>query len=212
MRIYRFGKDEIPERARAIALGFFDGMHLGHKELLRRTAQAAKEKELEFAVFTFSSEGSIKPGTARLERTENKLFKMGETGVQTVIMAEFEELSRLGAEDFVRRVLCSELCCRLGAVGYNFRFGKGAIGTAELFSRLMSEEGGEALVLPEVSIFGKPVSSTGIRQALSEGNAEEASALLGEPYSIESAVERGWVLEQASDFPRSTHPLTRTVP
>ena len=212
MRIYGLGKDIIPKKPRAIALGLFDGMHLGHRALLESTARAAEEKNLGFAVFTFSSEGKIKSGTARLERTEDKLSKMEELGVGEVFVAEFSDIANLTPEQFVRQILVSELDCRLGAVGYNFRFGKGASGDAELFSTLLKASGGEALVLGEVSLLGEAVSSTRIRRALSRGEPSEAFALLGEPYSVEALVERGLGLGKSFGFPTVNTPLDFDCP
>ena len=204
--VFEYGK-EIPNRPRAIALGFFDGMHIGHRRLISLAVSEAKKEGLTPAVFTFFSEDErIKPG-ARLLSTGEKLLVMESMGIEEIIICHIDLIKNTSSEDFVLKILKDEIGAAVAVAGFNFRFGRGAAGDSQALCRLMESSGGRAVILPEVKSGEDTVSSTAVKEALATGNAERAAALLGEPYSICGEVERGLGLGESFGFPTANLPL-----
>ncbi len=216
MRIinYRFGgekKQKLPELT--LALGFFDGVHLGHRELIRRAARRAKELSMSFGVFTFSSEcPSLKATQSRIYSTEEKLELIEALGTEYAIVADFDSVSGLEPRDFVTRVLVSDLNCRVAATGYNFRFGKGASGDAEALAALMRACGRDCLTVEEQKYKGGVLSASAIRAALSKGDVRLASEMLGTPYHLTGRVEHGLGIGRKLGFPTINMPLPQGLP
>ena len=205
MKLIRIGGAEsecsFPERReRVISLGFFDGLHLGHRLLLRRAFDEANARGFESAAFTFSEEG-IKPGGPRLMSFEEKLAALGSSGVFTVFAADFKSVRDLSPEDFVRDLLIGKCGAKVAVCGFNFRFGRDAAGDSGELCRLMRKYGGEAIVIDPVSVGDRTVSSTAIRSALAEGNVELAAELLGRPHSLDAPVSHGARIGRTIEFP-----------
>ncbi len=176
----------------AIALGFFDGVHVGHRHLICEMIDAARERGLKTAIFTFESEAEgLKRGVTRLYPTAERINILASFGVDYLIVTDFSAVSGVPAEEFVREHLVGRLGCRLAAAGFNFRFGAKARGDAAMLSTLMSECGGEALILPEEKSHGVTVSTTAIRAALASGDCPTAAEMLGEPYHVSATVVHG---------------------
>ena len=208
MTVYEYGRDIIPARARSVALGFFDGMHLAHKELISLAVAEAHREGLSPTVFTFSSEErGAKRGAPRLSTTEEKLRVMEALGVCEVVVATLARVGSVPAPDFVKNILVGELSCAVGVVGYNFRFGRGAEGDAEFFSLYMKKCGCRAVIMEEKRAGDSPLSATALREALAEGDTERARALIGEPFSVFGKVERGLGLGRSFGFPTVNLPL-----
>ena len=190
MKIYEYSPGRILPRGAVIALGLFDGVHKGHRLLLNTAKKIAAERGLTFSVFTFRSE-SLKKGSSALYSTEEKLRLLEELGVEAVILSDFGTLSGIDAVDFVKRLLVTEMGCETAVCGFDFRFGRGALGDAELLARLMSECGGSCVIEAEHTLDGEKISTTRIKALLGEGNVGRARAFLGMPYFITSLVEHG---------------------
>ena len=175
-----------------LALGFFDGVHLAHRQLLAMAKAKAEELSLPLAVFTFASEGGgLKRDAVRLYTTEQKLSILESVGVDITYLVSFQAVSGLSPEDFIKRVIAEELQAEVAVCGYNFRFGKGAsAGAAELSAGLRAL-GRECIILPEYRYLGMPLSSSYIRALLAKGDARQASAALGVPYFVEGEVLHG---------------------
>ncbi len=203
---YRYGDDtsiynKISSHGTALALGLFDGVHIGHRRLIAEAVNIAKAKGLISGVFTFSTEGEIKSASPRIYSTEQKLDLIAELGVDFAIVCDFNSIRNLDAEGFIKEVLISTLGCRVALSGYNFRFGKGAEGNAELLTRCLASFGREAFILDEQRYDDLTLSSTEIRASLGKGEAERAARMLGLPYFIEGEVERGLGLGHKFGFP-----------
>ena len=201
MKIYEY----IPGRSvgigkAAIALGFFDGVHRGHRRLLESAGRLAKEKNLTFAVLTFPAEDAIK-GASALYSTDEKLRILDSLGVEAVIMAKFKSVSEICAEDFICDSLIRDMNCSAAVAGYDFRFGKGALGDAALLSGMLSERGKECIIEDEHKINGEKISTTKIKELLGEGNVAEAWNFLGSPYRHLAPVERGRGVGHSLGFP-----------
>ena len=202
MKIINYPKESALLPPLAMALGFFDGVHRGHRELIARTVDAARERGLASAVFTFPADSvGLKSGTLRLYNTEQKLALLESLGVEYVILADFASVTSLTPDEFVSEVIIGALGCRLAASGSAFRFGKGASGDSDCLLRLMREAGCDALVIDELLLDGIPLSTTRIRAALGRGECAEAANMLGIPYRISARVQHGLGLGHSFGFP-----------
>ena len=207
---YRLGESYL--KSCVIALGFFDGVHLGHRDLLKRAHAAAEELGVPFGVFTFKSSGNIKADSKRIYTDKEKSEILAELCADFTVFAEFSELSGLSAEDFVSRVLIDGFGARLAVAGFNYRFGKGAFGDAAALSALMRAKGGDALICEEYKLDGETVSTTLIREALALGDVKKAQRLLGAPYKIKGKVSHGRGEGRRLGFPTlNTHPAKDTL-
>ena len=178
--------------ASVIGLGLFDGVHIGHRALIREVVRRAAELGVTPAIFTFHLETEgLKPGAPRIYGEKERLRLLDELGIKLVYIASFSSLSVLSPEKFASGVLVDELNCISAVSGLNFRFGKGATGTSAMLSEIMTNRGREARIIDDEQINGETVSSTRIRTFLSDGDVETAAELLGAPYLISGEVKRG---------------------
>ncbi len=182
-------------RKRVIALGFFDGVHLGHQALLRRTVERGAEKGLAPAVFTFDrSPREFVTGlpvpllttAAERRRTVERLFP----GMEVVIASFDRAMMTMPWEAFVE-MLAGEYRAGWLVAGHDFRFGHKNQGTAALLRRQAEAQGMGCDIIPAVTLDGVTVSSTHIRALLEEGEAETAARFLGRPFSISGPVRHG---------------------
>ncbi len=184
-----------------MTLGFFDGVHIAHRDLINKGREIADEMGISLGVFTFSSESSLKPGAKRLYSTEEKMGLLENLGVDFAVVADFASVSSLSAEDFVKKALIQQTNCKIAVVGFNFRFGRGASGNADTLCRLMAENGGECVVRREMKLDGETVCTTLIRSCLEKGDIEKANRLLGAPYRISSSAIHGRGVGRKLGFP-----------
>lgn len=183
------------------ALGYFDGVHLGHRLVLARAVQEARARGCAAAVFTFAppANGSIK-GKAILTPAE-KLRRMAALGVEAVLCPPFEAFCTLSPEAFVDTVLVECLGAKAVFCGENFTFGRGRAGNADTLRRLCTARGIAVQTLPLMESGGAPVSSSRIRALLTGGDLPAANALLGEAYCIDLPVRHGRRLGRTLGFP-----------
>ena len=191
-----------------VALGLFDGVHLGHRKLLLKAARIAKERGVRFGVFTFSSSSSIKPNSDRIYNDAQKLHILSELGVDYTVIADFDSVKNLSPRLFVESVIIDAIGASASVSGYNFRFGNKAVGDTAILGSLMKEFGGEAITVDEVKLNNLTVSSTEIRRLLSLGDIRGANAMLGTPYTINGKVEHGDERGRALGFPTVNLPLS----
>ncbi|MBN1460704.1 MAG: bifunctional riboflavin kinase/FAD synthetase, partial [Armatimonadetes bacterium] len=195
MRVIR-GLDTKLRRPLSLALGVFDGVHLGHQAVIDRAVTLARKREWVPAVLTFNPHPAalLDPTGAPplLTTTDEKLDVLRALGVQTVILAAFTtSLSSLSGEEFVGEILVERLRARGLVVGENWRFGAGGRGTTALLRRLGKRLGFQVVVTNAVSIGHRKVSSTRVRQAILDGRMEQARVLLGRRYSLAGEVVPG---------------------
>ena len=182
-----------PDPGRTVAaLGFFDGVHIGHRRLLDRAAEIAASRSLIPSVFTFSDDAlSFKPDAARLTDFSEKVELFRLAGIERVYAADFPDLSGLSPERFVSEILVGQLNVSVAVCGFDFRFGAGAAGDSDALVRLMRDLGRDAEVIAPTVLDGTVVSSSAIRAALSEGDVALAEQMLGRPFSLSGRVEHG---------------------
>jgi riboflavin kinase / FMN adenylyltransferase len=180
-----------------IALGNFDGVHLGHIAIIDACLSQAKKLSAPAAVMTFEPHPreffrrDHKP--MRISRLSRKLQLLEKTGLDTVFLARFNhKLASTSAQHFVDDILHRELAVRHVITGYNFAFGKGREGNTAFLENALRQKGiGFTSLSPVNDASDAPISSSAIRTLLAEGKMAEISALLGRPYSIDGRVRGG---------------------
>lgn len=196
MVVYR-GLDDrrLSPRPSAVAVGNFDGLHLGHRRILARLCERARRGGLRSLVLTFSPHPERALGRSSvkmIDTPEGRLEKLGDTCVDAVVVTPFDEaFSRLGGRTFVESVLRDRLGAREVVVGEGFRFGRARRAGTDLLERLGRPFGLRVHVVPPARIAGRVVSSTAVRRLLEAGQVDEAARLLGRPYEIRGRVVGG---------------------
>ncbi|MBD5544482.1 MAG: bifunctional riboflavin kinase/FAD synthetase [Lachnospiraceae bacterium] len=204
MKLIRDTKQFHMEEETAVAIGKFDGIHLGHRTLLQKILEA-KNLGLKAAVFTFTpSPGTYFTGKPVEEITtrEEKRTMFAKMGIDYLIEYPFDkETANLLPEDFVNHILLCNMSARLIAAGKDVSFGLGGKGDAGLLEKLGREKGFATKIIPKICYEGKVISSTYLRNVIKEGNMELAGALMGEPYFLEGIVVKGKQLGRTMGMP-----------
>jgi riboflavin kinase/FMN adenylyltransferase len=190
----------------AVALGAFDGIHLGHRAILRTAVTQARHGKLQALVCTFDRHPMevLQPDRAPLPITtlDERLELIAETGIDTTVVIPFTPaVAGIEAKAFVQDVLVGTLKAQEIVVGFNHRFGRGARGDAQLLETLAGPLGFRAHIVPALMVDGLAVSSSEIRAALQRGDLPSAARLLGRPYSIRGEVVRGAGRGRTLGFP-----------
>ncbi len=180
----------------AVTIGAYDGVHLGHRALLRDLSRRAEAAGMSTVVVTFDRHPAsvVRPESAPKQLTglEQKLELLAACGIDRTLVIPFDAArSQESAEDFVRDVLVDELSARLVVVGEDFHFGHGRQGNVALLDRLGSTLGFEVVGVGLTGEGAEPVSSTRIRGLLARGDVEEATRLLARPHEVRGPVVRG---------------------
>lgn len=189
-----------------VALGFFDGCHLGHQAILDLCLSQGKAEGA--AVLTFGQHpGAAIPGRqppALLTTTDERIALLQDRGLRVLLQTFDREFSTWSPERFAQETLSQRLGVAGVVVGHDYRFGHRAAGDVERLAGLGRELGFTVSVVPPVTVtHGGPliISSTKIRQAVAEGELELASQLLGRPYALSGRVLEGRKLGRTLDFP-----------
>ena len=181
---------------RAIALGYFDGVHRGHQALMERAVERAKQIGGISSVFTFDQHPSsamsgipVPMLTAHGGRAD-EIKRLG--GVDEVIFGHFDEhLRTMDWRDFIHELLIGRFHAKYIISGHNNRFGYKGLGTPEGMAEECAKAGIGYDCIPDVKIDGIVVSSTYIRQLIAQGEMERAARFLGHPYTITGVVAHG---------------------
>lgn len=194
--------DRITEKT-AVALGLFDGVHLGHREIIKFTKRFEKSGFVP-AVFTFGSSGITEKQGRKQEyiytdrQKENILEKLG---MQYCYSADFSSLKNLSGEEFMREILLKKLNAYHVVCGHDFRFGRNAECGIEELIRYGQKHGFGVVIGPDIMQNGEKISSQRIRELLENGKIKEANRLLGARYNIAGEVVHGNELGRTLDFP-----------
>lgn len=192
------------DRKKAVALGLFDGVHLGHRAVIN-AALAQRGNGLSPAVFTFEPDCVLRKSGGSsgfiYTKTEKEILLLEEIGVDDIISPPFGELCGLSGEEFAEEILSRQLRAALVCCGDDFRFGKNAsCGAQELIS-FGKRFGFEVEVVGAVEYGGSTVSSSRIRELLLSGDIASANSLLGSSYFISAEVTDGNHIGRTIDFP-----------
>jgi len=209
-----FEKDGIrfEKRSAAVGLGNFDGLHIGHMTLVNTLISEARLNGLKSVIYTFTKhpENIIRKKlfTPLLTTVSKRIQILGETQLDYLYFDEFdEEYSRMEPESFVKEILLEKLGAGLVVAGFNYRFGFMGRGDAELLAKLGEKYDFRVIIIPPVRVGTELVSSTAIRQYVSEGDMESVFRLLGRHYSITGEVADGRHLGRRIGFPTANlHP------
>ncbi len=182
------------EKRSAVTLGKFEGLHRGHQKLISKVKEYASE-DVESIVCAFDmGKASLLTAREKKERLESE--------VDLMIACPFtKELREMEAEDFIKKILSKRFLAAYVVVWTDFRFGHEKRGDADMLARYADTYGYHLDVVEKERYQDRVISSTYVREALSEGNAELAKALLGYPYQITGRVEHGKRLGRTLGFP-----------
>jgi len=185
-----------PERGSVVTIGFFDGVHRGHRAVFERTVAVAKDRGLESVAVTFDRHPReiLTPGNEPklLTTLERKASLIEALGIDRLVVLAFtEEFSRLPAELFVQRILVDGLAARHAVVGSNFTFGHQAVGTLMLLAALGDAAGFSVEGVGLLHLGERAVSSSSIREALARGELAWPTEALGRRYVVDGVVTRG---------------------
>ncbi|MFC4557889.1 FAD synthetase family protein [Virgibacillus kekensis] len=175
-----------------MAIGFFDGIHLGHQELLNRARQLARNNDVLFTAMTFSPHPDevIKGDKERkyLTPLEQKVEKMAEFGVDKLFVVTFNKtFASLSPTDFINEYIIGTNTKHV-VVGYDFTFGFKAKGNTEFLYTESNKHGFGLSVVPKKTFMGKKISSSLLRELLQDGDVDAIPYHLGEPYSVKVRV------------------------
>jgi riboflavin kinase/FMN adenylyltransferase len=197
-------------------IGNFDGVHLGHQSVFRHLMEKGDEFGLPTTVVTFEPQPreffQADTAPARLTRLREKLQAIHEVGIDRVVVLEFNKrLAAMPAEVFVQELLVEGLGARFLSVGDDFRFGRGREGDYSLLQRMGQEHSFEVENMNTYKLDADRVSSTRIRELLTEGDFATASEYLGRPYRICGRVSHGDKRGRTIGFPTMNINLHRRV-
>lgn len=201
MTIYRLptDTDRVPAVERAVALGLFDGMHIGHRAVV---AEAVRAGGGQCAVYTFSPATLYTKGAVRrIACDEQQNDILARMGVTEIFETDFAAVCDLSPEAFVEEILQNTLHATVVACGFNYRFGKGGSGDFTRLRELCAARGISAVVVPAVESEGQTVSSTAIREALADGDMASARRMLGRGYCLTLPVDQGQHLGRELGMP-----------
>jgi riboflavin kinase/FMN adenylyltransferase len=207
-RVIKGGKD-LPEgdRGAAVAMGNFDGVHRGHQQVIALAAKAAGELGVQLGVITFDPHPRVyfRPDEPafHLMKADQQARALEALGVDVLyVLPLTPELAQMTDREFAETVLHRGLGARHVAVGFDNSFGKGRTGSPDTMRAYGQEMGfGVSVAAPVEDGEGEKFSSTAVREALRGGHSEAAAQILGRPFAIEGAVQRGRQLGRKLGFP-----------
>lgn len=204
MLVHR-GYSQTAHSTTVLTVGNFDGVHLGHRALLKRLTATAARVGLPASVLTFEPHPreffAPDASPARLTTLREKLELLADDGVDMTCVCHFNtRFASLSAEDFIERVLVTSLRVKHLIVGDDFRFGAGRSGDFGLLLAAGSRYGFEVEAMESIHVNGERISSSAVRDALQAGKLEYAAQLLGRPYAIDGRVVRGAQLGRQLGF------------
>lgn len=200
----------LPEKSgTAIALGYFDGLHKGHRNVISLAA-AEKKNGLIPVCFTFSkSPKSVLYGTQSnaLMTNEDKIKTLERLGIERTYQADFEKIMNMPAKDFAQKILVDTLKAEKLFCGFNYRYGKNGEGSAETLKSFCDSKGITLTVVPAQESEGEVVSSTLIRKLIADGNVKRANELMCSRFGFSSVIEHGKRLGRELGTPTINQPL-----
>jgi riboflavin kinase/FMN adenylyltransferase len=180
----------------ALTIGNFDGVHFGHRQILRRLRALAAEREWKSSVLTFDPHPTRVVAPERtpplMTSPERRAELMREEGLEQILILPFDlEVAHLSPEEFVRQIVVDRLGARAVLVGANFRFGFRQTGDVSVLRKLGRAMGFETEIVPPVECRGRIVSSSVIRDLIRAGRVSLAARMLERPYALEGEVTPG---------------------
>lgn len=193
----------------SIAVGFFDGVHLGHRAVIENAVKNRRTGQ-KTAVFSFSTDVSApkgKSGAKMLATLPQKAERIALTGADMLICPPFPEIMEMSPEEFCT-LLAVTLRAKTVCCGYDYRFGKGATADADDLKALLARFGTEVIKTDAVTVLGDVVSSTRIRELIECGKVREAATYLGYRFTLVSPVVGGKKLGRKIGFPTANQHIS----
>jgi riboflavin kinase/FMN adenylyltransferase len=199
--------DDFPDLGRdtVAAIGNFDGIHLGHRHILRILVDEAQKKDMISLVLTFSPHPDIyfgKKPVRMIQTMDQRLQEIKKNNISVVLILPFNQsIAGLSSRDFIKNILIDTVRARTIVVGENFRFGKNREGNSRVIKELSPVFNFKFLSIPAQKKNGQVISSSWIRTHLLRGDVEKANRLLGRPYEITGTVIKGQSRGKIIGFP-----------
>ena len=202
----------------ALAIGNFDGLHLGHRRILEKTKEGARRIGGEAVVLTFDPHPTTVVAPERapdlLMLTAERLRRFEECGIDAGVVLPFtEQIARLGPEEFVEQILVKKLNVRSVVVGEGFRFGHRQSGDTQTLIDAGSRHGFEVVTVQPILLGGRPVSSSRVRTLVRQGSVSQARRLLAKPFSMRGEIVSGHGIGSRQTVPTlNLSPETKLLP
>ena len=199
------------KEACTLALGYFDGVHIGHEKVINAALKCAREKKIECAVFTFTDKKRLckkKSERGEVYIRERSVEKIKNMGVDFLIMPDFEDFCALSPSEFVS-ILCKNFGVKAFFCGEDYRFGKNAAGNVETLKKEAEKYGAEVCAVVKVQLDGEEVSSTSVTQAIKDGNMPLVKKYLLRNYSIKGTVVGGKHIGKKRLYPTINLPFEK---
>ncbi len=215
----KYPNGTLPSMPCGLVLGNFDGVHRGHLALIEelKRLNKARKTRLPLGALCFAEHPSKyfgKPVPMLCDNAEKiELFR--KAGLQFVIFCDFAELKDLSPEEFVMKILIERCHCRMAVCGFNYSFGKKGAGTPQDLARWLGTQPDCAVsIVPPVTDGGRSVSSTTVRMMLEHGHPEDATRLLGRPFTLTGKVQQGKQVGREMNTPTAnlTFPRHSVIP
>lgn len=205
-----------PSERTAAALGYFDGLHLGHMGVIGAAIKQRELNGLRPAVFTFNCDTTLPKfkSPEDIISFENKRELLERIGVEYMFAPDFAEVCGLPEEDFVKEILVKKLNAGFACCGKNFRFGLGGHGTPDSLKSIGKKHGISVEIVEDVCLDGELISSSHIRELIRSGDIKEANRLLGYELWFRLPVVRGNGLARTMSYPTINQiiPSTNIIP
>ncbi len=197
MKIVNYGENDSDKIV--LLLGYFDCLHIGHRELIKKAQSVKDVKDCKIALFTFKNDDFCKDGALLL--FDERIAKAERFGVDEIVVADFnEEFRNTSCENFIdtlyRTLNVTAIIC-----GFDYRFGKNAAGNAQTLAGICEKKNTPCYVIPKTESNGEKISSTLIKSLLKQGKIKEANKLLGEEYPLTGQVVHGREVGRTIGFP-----------
>ncbi len=192
------------EKKRAVALGFFDGLHTAHRKVIGTVCSAGEKEGLVPTAVTFD----VHPSSAiqcapqqLIDTLDERIKGFYDLGIKDVEILTFSKVRNMSRDEFIDDILIKKLATGFVAVGYDFRFGKDGAGDAEYLKSALSEHEIPCVIVPKMVAEGGEYSSCTIREYIHSGEMEKAEMLLGRHHKITGEVIHGKALGRTIGFP-----------
>jgi len=201
-----------------IALGYFDGVHIGHKKLIEEIVYSAKKHNTSSCVWSFSNrpENILKDNfdIKNITTIEDKAEIFQDLGVDIFFIEDFTKVKDLSPIEFIENILIKKFSPRLIVCGFNFRFGKNGLGDAQLLKDYFKNTETKVKIISPISVENTVVNSTGIRKLIENGDMETAALHLGHQFFINLTVDKGNKIGTKIGFPTINQkiPINHIVP
>lgn len=203
--IYYTNNDFSLDAKTVVALGCFDGVHTGHRAVISKAVEIAKQRSFKSAVWCFDAppKNFFLPNSAPvITSADEKMRLISELGVDITACVPFDmSIGSLSPENFFCEILINKMRAAHIVCGYNYTFGKNGAGSTSLLSKLCAERNVGFTALTPVYSDDMPISASAIREALAIGDTKTAERLLGRPFSLSGKVDNGNHLGRTLGFP-----------